>query len=75
VSERLRESRRRFERSLDDLRDAFDREFGLTPRMGRWVLPLVAGALGLIGGTALRRGLPGLRAERRARRLSSPSDA
>lgn len=53
-------SRRRLERSLAELRGAANGEFGWAPRLSRWALPLVAGAVGLVIGLAVRRGWPRL---------------
>ncbi len=60
MSDRVAASRQRFETSLDDLRRQIDRQFGAAPRIARWALPLVAGAVGLVAGLALRRNLPRL---------------
>jgi len=58
-------SRQRFERSLEDLRAAVDRELGWAPKISRWALPLVAAAVGVALGMTLRRNLPRLRERRR----------
>ena len=57
----IRQSRERFERSLDRLGGAVESELGFLPRYGRWLGPLVAGALGLTAALVLRRNLPRLR--------------
>ena len=64
MSDDVARSRRRFERSLDELRRAVESEFGAAPRIARWLLPLVAGAVGLAIGVAARRNLPRLRSRR-----------
>jgi len=65
VSDEIRRSRERFERSLDALRKEFAGELGWAPRVSRWVLPLVAGTVGLVAGLTLRRNLPRLLPPRR----------
>lgn len=57
----VRRSRARLERSLDELGAAVEQELGWAPRLGAWLGPLVAGAVGLAAGLALRRNLPRLR--------------
>ncbi len=61
ANERLAASRARFEQSLTELAGAVEREVGWAPRAGRWVVPLVAFATGLILGGAVRRALPARR--------------
>ncbi|HLF56553.1 MAG TPA: hypothetical protein VI942_06875 [Thermoanaerobaculia bacterium] len=61
MSDDLRASRVRFEHSLRELSDAAGRELGWAPKLSRWLLPLVAGAVGLAIGVAVRRNLPRLR--------------
>jgi len=58
--ELIRDRRKRFERSLDRLRDEVESELGWAPRWGRWALPLAAGAAALVAGWTLRRNLPRL---------------
>jgi hypothetical protein len=60
MSDRVRESRRRFEHSLRELGGAIDRELGWAPKLSRWLVPVVAGAVGLVAGIAVRRNLPRL---------------
>jgi len=60
MSGELARSRKRFERSLAELGEAVEQETGWAPRVGRWVVPVVAGAVGLVAGIALRRNLPRL---------------
>jgi len=60
----IERQRRRFESSLDDLREALEGEFGWAPRARRWMLPIVAGAVGLVAGLVLRRNLPRVRRRR-----------
>jgi hypothetical protein len=59
--ERIRASRKRFEKSLNELSEAVDSELGWAPRLSRWVVPLAACAVGLVLGAAFRRALPRLR--------------
>ncbi len=66
--ERIERSRRRFEQSLEDLRAAVDQELGWAPRLSRWAVPLVAAAVGLALGMAMRRNLPRPRGRRRLSR-------
>jgi len=63
--DRVARSRQRFERSLEDLRAAVDRELGWAPKISRWALPLVAAAVGVALGMTVRRNLPRLRERRR----------
>lgn len=63
--DRVVRSRQRFERSLEDLRAAVDRELGWAPNISRWALPLVAAAVGVALGMTVRRNLPRLRERRR----------
>lgn len=63
--DRVEQSRRRFERSLEDLRTAVDRELGWAPKLSRWALPLVGVAVGVALGMSVRRNLPSLRGRRR----------
>jgi len=63
--DRIRSSRERFERSLEDLRSAFDQEVGWAPRLSRWAVPLIALAAGVALGVAVRRTLPRARPRRR----------
>jgi hypothetical protein len=65
MDEGVRESRARFERSLDRLREDADRELGWMPKTARWIVPLLGVALGVVAGVAARRVLP----RRRRRRL------
>lgn len=60
MSRDLAANRARLEASLDELRQAVDAEVGWLPRASRWALPLVAAAVGLIVGLAVRRNLPRL---------------
>lgn len=60
MSEDLESSRQRLEAELGELHGALDREFAWKPRLSRWALPLVAMAVGLLAGSALRRNLPRL---------------
>lgn len=57
----VQHSRERFERSLRDLGSAVESELGWAPKLAGWLLPLVAAAVGLAAGTAVRRNLPRLR--------------
>lgn len=68
MSERLEESRERFEQRLAELRAAAEEELGWSPRGWRWMVPLVGVAAGLVLGMTLRRNLPA--AGSRRRRLS-----
>ncbi|KAB2956087.1 MAG: hypothetical protein F9K16_14935 [Thermoanaerobaculia bacterium] len=64
----LAAGRRRFERSLETLRDAFESELGSAPRIGRWALVLAAAATGFLAGQAVLGGA------RRRRRLAARRD-
>jgi hypothetical protein len=61
----LKASRARFEESLEALRGDAERELGWMPRTARWIVPLVALAVGVVAGVGVRRALP----RRRRRRL------
>lgn len=65
TDDRIAQSRQRFERSLEDLRGAVERELGWAPKISRWALPLVAAAVGVALGMTVRRNLPRLRERRR----------
>lgn len=60
MSEALERSRQRLEAELGELHGALESEFAWKPRLSRWALPLVAVAVGLLAGVALRRNLPRL---------------
>jgi hypothetical protein len=60
VNRDLSASRRHLEESLEELRRAAQRDVGWLPRASRWALPLVAAAVGLVVGLAVRRNLPRL---------------
>lgn len=60
MNHELEASRRRLEESLEGLRQAAQRDIGWLPRASRWALPLVAAAVGLVVGLAVRRNLPRL---------------
>jgi len=62
MSSELERSRRRLEAGFEELRGAVAADFGWAPRATRWALPVVAAAVGLVLGLALRRALPRLRA-------------
>lgn len=68
MSRELDRGRERFERSLTDLRDAIEDEFGAVPRLGRWALALGAAAAGFALGGVLVRRLAGGRRRLSARR-------
>jgi hypothetical protein len=72
VTDELGESRERFAADLDDLRGTLQEDLGWAPRGLRWLVPIVAAAVGLVAGVALRRNLPRTRREaprlRRGRR-------
>jgi hypothetical protein len=69
VTEELGASRERFAAELEDLRGNLQEELGWAPRGLRWIVPIVAAAVGVVAGVALRRGLPrGRRALRPASR-------
>jgi adenine/guanine phosphoribosyltransferase-like PRPP-binding protein len=65
VSAELDASRRRFEQSLDRLRDEIASEFGSAPRLGRWAVVLTAAAVGFLAGGALAGRLAARRKRRR----------
>jgi len=65
VNHELMRSRRRFERALDEVRDALEAEVGWAPKLKRWALPVAVLAAGIVAGLAARRGLPRLRRLRR----------
>jgi hypothetical protein len=58
VSDDVARSRARFESSLADLRGAVESELGRKPRLGRWLVPVVAATVGFAVGLALKRTLP-----------------
>lgn len=60
MSDDLERSRARFEASLTELRGAVEHELGRKPRLGRWIVPLVAATVGFAVGLALKRTLPRL---------------
>jgi hypothetical protein len=60
MSDDLGRSRARFEASLAELRGAVEGEFGRKPRLGRWIVPVVAATVGFAVGLALKRSLPRL---------------
>jgi len=60
LSDDVTRSRERFEASLADLRGAVESEFGRKPRLGRWIVPVVAVTVGFAVGLALKRSLPRL---------------
>jgi len=60
LSSTLDKSRKRLEKSLAELRGAVERELGWAPRASRWAFPIVAAAVGLVIGLAVRRQLPRL---------------
>ena len=64
MTDRLEESRRRLEGSVERLREALTAELGTVPRLGRWALVLLAASAGFVLGGAAGERL----AERRRRR-------
>jgi len=60
MSDELERSRRRLETGLAEFRAACERELAWKPRLSRWAVPLVAAAVGLTLGLAVRRNLPRL---------------
>jgi hypothetical protein len=60
VTDELERSRRRLERGLSELGAAAEAEIGWTPRLSRWAVPILAVAVGLVLGLAVRRSWPRL---------------
>lgn len=54
----LETTRERFATDLDELRANLREELGWAPRGLRWIVPIVALAVGVVAGVALRRSLP-----------------
>jgi len=54
----LEATRERFATDLDHLRSHLREELGWAPRGLRWIVPIVALAVGVVAGVALRRNLP-----------------
>lgn len=59
-TDELETTRERFAADLDDLRGNLHEELGWAPRSLRWIVPMVAMAVGVVTGVALRRKLPRL---------------
>ncbi len=65
----LEARRERFASGLDELRGNLHEELGWAPKGLRWIVPIVALAVGVVAGVALKRNLPRLRdGERSPRR-------
>lgn len=57
----LAATRERFAADLDALRGNLQEELGWAPTGLRWIVPIVALAVGVVAGVALKRNLPRLR--------------
>ncbi|MEO8276312.1 MAG: hypothetical protein ABI639_08835 [Thermoanaerobaculia bacterium] len=66
VTGELEATREQFATELDDLRGTLHEELGLRALGRRWIVPIVAIAVGVVAGVALRRNLPRPRRVRRA---------
>jgi hypothetical protein len=60
VKSEIEKSRSRLERSLAELGGTVESEVGWAPRVARWAVPIVAAAVGLVVGLAVRRSWPRL---------------
>ena len=57
----LEARRERFASDLDELRGNLHEELGWAPKGLRWIVPIVALAVGVVAGVAIKRNLPRLR--------------
>lgn len=61
VTDELEATRERFATDLDRVRGNLHEELGWAPRGLRWIVPMVALAVGVVTGVAMRRNLPRMR--------------